>query len=131
MSPRQKLMYLGGSGISCPVPFSLMKVTMSFSTSIVSRDSRIFSHEESSLTQTVEAMLAKVHRLLLVKSRRSSSRSWNLSAAAFHSRFHLAVVSSSALTAFSYSVLEVARLICVFSSFALFRRSSWPMTMWP
>src|SRR3569833_2381750 len=113
-------MYLGGSGISCPVPLSLMKVEMSFSTSIFSRDRRIFSHAASSLTQTVDAMLANVQRLLLVKSRLSSSRSWNLSAAAFHSRFHLTVVSSSALTACSYSVLDVARLICVFSSLALF-----------
>ena len=80
---------------------------------------------------TVEAMLAKDQRLLLVKSRRSSSRSWNLSAAAFHSRFHLAVVSSKALTAFSYSVLDDARLICVLSSFALSFLSSWPITMWP
>src|SRR6266566_8625087 len=91
-SPRQKLMYFGGSGISCPVPLSLMKVTMSFSTSTFSRDRRIFSHDASSLTQTVEAMFAKVQRLLFVKSSLSSSRSWNLSAAAFHSLFHLAVV---------------------------------------
>ena len=60
---------------------------------------------------------------------RSSSRSWNLSQAAFQSLFHLPVVSSSTLTAASYSLLVVARLICVFSSFALFFRSSCPMTM--
>lgn len=90
-------MNFGASGISWPVPLSLMKNTMSFSTSHVSRASRIFSqdchrvstlrrrprrgiwysHTASSLTQTVEAMFAYVHRLLLVKSRRSSSRSWN------------------------------------------------------
>ena len=66
---------------------------MSFSTSQFSRDIRIFSHDypqlanfqmalscsltASSLTQTVEAMFAKVHKLLLVKSNLSSSMSWN------------------------------------------------------
>ena len=124
-------MYLGGSGISCPVPLSVIKIVMSFSTSIFSNDNRIFSQDESSLTQTVEAILAKVQRLLLVKSKRSSSRSWNLSAAAFHSLFHRPVVSSKIFTAASYSVFDVARLICVFSSFALLRRSSWPMTICP
>jgi hypothetical protein len=59
-------MNLGGSGISWPVPESLMKAVISFSTSQSSRDRRIFSHEASSLTHTVEAMLAKFHRLLLV-----------------------------------------------------------------
>jgi hypothetical protein len=39
---------------------------ISFSTSQSSRDSRIFSHEASSLTHTVEAILAKFHRLLFV-----------------------------------------------------------------
>lgn len=76
-SPRQKSMNFGGSGISWPVPFSLMKEEMSFSTSQSSRERRIFSQDASSLTQTVEAMLAKLHRLFLVKSTRSSSRSWN------------------------------------------------------
>jgi hypothetical protein len=104
-------MYFGGSGISWPVPRSLMKPTISFSTSQFSRDSRTFSHEASSLTQTVEAIFAKLHRLLFIKSSLSSSRSWNLSAAAFQSLFHRPVVSSRAFTAFSYSVLEVARLI--------------------
>ena len=59
-------MNLGASGISWPVPDSLMKPVMSFSTSQSSSDSRIFSHEASSLTHTVEAMLAKFHKLLLV-----------------------------------------------------------------
>lgn len=38
-------MYLGGSGISCPVPLSWMKLRMSFSTSQPSRESLIFSHD--------------------------------------------------------------------------------------
>jgi hypothetical protein len=59
-------MNFGGSGISCPVPVSVMKLVISFSTSQSSRDRRIFSHDASSLTQTVEAILAKFHKLLLV-----------------------------------------------------------------
>lgn len=59
-------MNFGGSGISCPVPLSLMKLVMSFSTSQSSNDSLIFSQAASSLTHTVEAMLAKFQRLLLV-----------------------------------------------------------------
>jgi uncharacterized protein YqiB (DUF1249 family) len=101
-----------------------MKPMISFSTSQFSSESLTFSQEASSLTQTVEAMFAKLQRLLFMKSNLSSSRSWNLSAAAFQSLFHLPVVSSRTLTAFSYSVFDVARLIWVFSSFALFFRSS-------
>jgi len=77
VSPRRKSMNLGGSGISWPVPLSLMNAVMSFPTSQSSNDKRIFSQAASSLTQTVEEMLAKLHRLLFVKSIRSSSRSWN------------------------------------------------------
>lgn len=93
-------------------------------------------------------MFAYVQRLLLVKSRRSSSRSWNFwnivslsfpsidqgqrtSQAAFHSLFQRPVVSSRIFTALSYSLLLVASWICVFSSFALFFRSSCPITMCP
>jgi hypothetical protein len=43
-----------------------MNPLMSFSTSQSSSDKRIFSHEASSLTHTVEAMLAKFQRLLFV-----------------------------------------------------------------
>lgn len=45
ISPRQKLMNFGGSGISWPVPLSLMKETISLSTSQSSRAKRIFSHD--------------------------------------------------------------------------------------
>ena len=73
-----------------------MNDVMSFSTSQFSSESRIFSHDwilsagtrepsdrkltASSLTHTVDATFAKVHKLLLVKSMRSSSRSWNFCA---------------------------------------------------
>lgn len=44
-SPRQKSMYLGGSGISWPVPLSLMNVKISFSGSQSSKDNRTFSQD--------------------------------------------------------------------------------------
>lgn len=95
-----------------------MKDVISFSTSQFSSASRIFSQEASSDTHTVEAILANDHNEDLVKSSRSSSRSWNFcvgyehsligqrqealtSQAAFHSLFHLPVVSSSTFTAAS------------------------------
>lgn len=83
----------------------------------------------SSLTQVSDAMFANDHKLVFKKSSRSSSKSWNLSQAAFHSRFHRPVVSSRILIAASYSLLLLLIWICVFSSFALFFLSSWPMTM--
>ncbi|KAI7277119.1 hypothetical protein KC335_g63 [Hortaea werneckii] len=83
---------------------------MSFSTSQSSRDKRIFSHEASSLTQTVEAI------------------SWNLSHAAFHSRFHRPVVSSKILTAASYSFCLFFRSSCSLARIdrVSFHSSSWP-----
>ena len=71
-----------------------MKLVISFSTSQPSNDRRTFSQDfpkyqqlslikrmceltASSLTHTVDAILAKLHKLLLVKSSLSSSKSWN------------------------------------------------------
>lgn len=57
------------------MPLSTMKAVTSFSTSQSSRDSRIFSQDASSLTQTVDEILANDQQLDFKKSIRSSSKS--------------------------------------------------------
>jgi hypothetical protein len=86
-------------GISWPVPFVWTKVWMTSSTSHFSRLTLIFSHASSSETQTVDMMFAYVQRFDLRKSILSSSRSWYLSQAFFHSEFQRCVVSARTLTA--------------------------------